>query len=163
MAKFLGKQIETEEQKEIHNRLKQISTRLKQLQIDLRKKEIFYYNMEGKYSSKTVYDGPEQGYRGYFYVYEKGMKEKERKERKAFYDENIVPLEKEEKNLWKERKEKENDLCKLLWGFDKETYDCYKAIERNKKEIEETKEMLAYLIAKDNELEEEFNKKTRAT
>jgi hypothetical protein len=87
------------------------------------------------------------------------MKEKEKKERDAYYNKYIRPLEVEEDALWEEYEEIENALCILLWGFDKETYKCYKAIERNKKEIEETKAMLECLIAKGKKLEKEFNKR----
>ena len=160
MPRRFKKEITTERQFELYNKLRRLEEEIRQT--ERKEKEAFlkWVNMEGKYSKGTVSDPyAGMGMRGYDYVYEEGMKQKEEEERDKFYQENVETLKTTLKTLEKEEKEIKNQLCLELWGCSLETYNNNEFIaklERDKKNLEE---QIKYLDEQIEHYKNKFAKK----
>lgn len=112
---------------------------INQLQKIKSDKIIIWAKMEGKYSTEVISDHV-WSERGYYYQYpNEETKEKEEMERNIFHNENIAPLEKRIKELYKKVDELNECICIELWGFNSELYSLYEELINAKEELERQK------------------------
>jgi hypothetical protein len=146
MPRRFKKEITTERQFELYNKLRELERTLKHTQEKEKDAFVKWINMEGKYAKGTVPDPYACiGMRGYDYVYADGMKQKEEEERDKFYQENVDTLNAKLKILENQKDEIENQLCLELWGCSLEAYNIKDYIERLEKDKQRFEEQVRNL------------------
>lgn len=146
MPRRFKKEITTERQFELYNKLRELEEEIRQTERKEKQAFLQWVNMEGKYSKGTVSDPyAGMGMRGYDYVYADGMKQKEKEERDKFYQENVETLKSKLKTLEEQEEEIENQLCLELWGYSLDTYNNKEFIGRLEKDKQRLEEQIRYL------------------
>jgi hypothetical protein len=117
-----------------------------------------YTKMEGMYSIGTVSDPlAGQGFRGYNYEYpNQETRAKEREEREAYYEANVMPLRQKINELNKQAWALDEPLCIAIYGYGTEEY-------RMRTRLEEAEEELAQQIAYVEKLRKELEDFKKST
>ena len=157
MARKFNKTITTPEQKEIYDKLTKCLQAIADAEVEERNAFGEWAKIEGKYSTGKTYSAPQQGCRGYDYEYANPEdKQKEIEEMNKYRNEVLIPLREKIAELKQESYNLDNQLCIALWGFDEDTYNLKRSIERKRKYIKELYEEIEEEKKKLEKMEKKF-------